>query len=354
MARKENPRVMIVTTAHWSGDPRLGRHVRYLNDIGLDASITAFQSGSRVGRLVNVLKVARLIWSHRPYAVILPDPELFVVGAVTARLRGTKAVIDIHEDYARAARGREWIPDWVKPGASTLARLNTWLGIVAANTTLVAAPELSTGKSVLVQNTPNPTDFEMSNEKSEPPTAIYVGDVTEARGALVMAELARRLPGIRFLVVGRVSDDLAERMVATAGPEDLELLGRLPHEEAWALARGAAAGLSLLEPLPAYQDAVATKLWEYCSAGIPPVVSSLRGQSDFVGLIDPALAVENIDEAEELIGRLVAEPEWAKELSARARIVAEEAWDKSRPDRALQAALVPRPITLKAGPSAEN
>lgn len=354
MPRTEDQRVMIITTAHWPGDPRLNRHVRYLRDIGLEPSITALQSESRARRLGNVLKAVRMIWSDRPYAVLLPDPELFVVGAVTARMRGTKAVIDIHEDYARAARSRKWIPDWLKLVASTLARLNTWLGIVAANTTLVAAPELSTGKSVLILNIPNPTDFEIPSEKSEPPTAIYVGDVTEARGALVMAELANRLPGVRFLVVGRVSEDLADRMVATAGPGNLVLPGRLPHEEAWALARGAVAGLSLLEPLPAYQEAVATKLWEYCSAGIPPVVSSLPGQSVFVERIDPALAVANLDGAEKLIGRLLAEPEWAAELSARARTVAEGAWAKSRPDRALQAALVPRPITLNAGPSAEN
>ncbi|CAN5876426.1 N/A [soil metagenome] len=354
MARNENQRVMVITTAHWPGDPRLNRHVRYLREVGLEASITALQSDSRAGRLGHVLKAARLIWRERPYAVLLPDPELFIVGALAARLKGTMAVIDIHEDYAKAARGRKWIPAWLKPATSALARLNTWLGTIAADTTLVAAPELSTAKSVLVLNAPNPSDFEVTIEKGEPPTAIYIGDVTEARGAMAMAELASRLPGIRFLVVGRVGDDLAARMVGTARSGNLELVGRLPHEEAWTIARGATAGLSLLEPLPAYERAVATKLWEYCSAGIPPVVSSLPGQSDFVGRIDPDLAVDNIDEAEVLIRRLVAEPEWAKELSATARIVAEEAWAESRPDRALQAALVPRPITRKAGPSAEN
>lgn len=354
MPRRDEHQVMIVTTAHWPGDPRLNRHARYLREIGLEASITAVQSESRAGRLVNVLKVTRLIWSHRPYAVIVPDPELFVVAAVTARLRGTMAVIDIHEDYARAAYGRKWIPDWLKPGTSSLARLNTWLGRVAAHTTLVAAPELSAGKSVLVQNIPNPTDFEMVNEKSDPPTVIYIGDVTAARGALAMAELARRLPGIRFLVIGRVSEELAERMIGIAGTGNLDLPGLLPHEEAWTLARGATAGLSLLEPLPAYRDAVATKLWEYCSAGIPPVVTSLRGQKRFVARIDPGLAVDDLDGAVRLIGRLAAEPDWANELSSRSRIVAEGAWAESRPDRALQAALVPRPITLRAGPSAEN
>lgn len=345
---------MIVTTAHWPGDPRLNRHVRYLRDIGLEASITAFQSDTRAGRLVNVLKVARLIWSRRPYAVIVPDPELFVVAAVAARLRGTMAVIDIHEDYSRAARGRKWIPDWLKPGASSLARLNTWLGRVTAHTTLVAAPELSAGKSVLVLNTPDPTDFEVATDRDDPPMVIYVGDVTEARGALAMAELANRLPGIRFLVIGRVSEDLSEKMTGIAASGNLELPGRLPHEEAWTRAQGATAGLSLLEPWPAYEDAVATKLWEYCSAGIAPVVTSLRGQRGFVAQIDPGLAVDDLEGAVRLIGRLAAEPDWAKDLSARARIVAEDAWARSRPDRAIQEALVPRPIALKAGPSAEN
>lgn len=354
MSNTDVRQVMIVTTAHWEGDPRLNRHVRYLREIGLEASIISFQSKTRLGRLVTMLKAARSIWDHRPYAVIVPDPELFVIAALTARLRGAQAFIDIHEDYAKAAYGRSWIPGWLKPGASALARANTWLGSVAADTTLVAAPELSTGRSVLVRNTPNPNDFQTGTDKSDPPTAIYIGDVTEARGALAMAELAHRLPDIRVLVIGKVSTELAEKMSAIAGSGNLELPGRLPHEEAWARARGATAGLSLLEPLPAYNDAVATKLWEYCSAGIPPVVTSLRGQKGFVGQIDPALAVDNLEQAVRLIIRLSTEPEWAKGLSDRSRAVAEEAWDESRPDRALQTALVPRPITRRAGPSVEN
>lgn len=347
-------RVMIVTTAHWEGDPRLNRHVRYLREIGLDASINSFHSGSRFGRLVTMLKATRSIWRHRPYAVIVPDPELFVIAAVAARLRGTKAVIDIHEDYAKAAYGRSWIPGWLKPAASALAWVNTWLGRLAAATTLVAAPELSTGRSVLVRNTPNPEDFQIVDDKSDPVTAVYIGDVTEARGAFAMAELAHRLPHIRVLVIGRVSEELAQKMADVASGGNLEITGRLPHDEAWARARGATAGLSLLEPLPAYQDAVATKLWEYCSAGIPPVVTSLRGQKEFAAQIDPTLAVDTLEQAVGLISRLDAEPEWARELSHRSRAVAEEAWEESRPDRALQTALVPRPITRRAGPSVEN
>jgi hypothetical protein len=137
--------------------------------------------------------MAVAVWKERPDAVILPDPELFVIGALVARIRGIKAVADIHEDYSRAAYGRKWIPGWLKPIFAALAGVNDWLARRSAHVVVVAAPELSDADSVLVMNTPNPDDFIVPDETVDTPTVVYVGDVTEARGALSIAELARRM-----------------------------------------------------------------------------------------------------------------------------------------------------------------
>jgi glycosyltransferase involved in cell wall biosynthesis len=346
--------VLIATTGHWPGDPRLNRHVRYLEEANVTARVKSFESSSRWSRLANVIKMAVAVWKERPDAVILPDPELFVIGTLVARIRGITAVADIHEDYSRTAHGRTWIPGWLKPVIAALARVNDWLARRSAHVVVVAAPELSDADSVLVMNTPRPGDFTMPDETIDPPTVVYVGDVTEARGAFSMAELARRMPHVRFLVIGKTSEDLAQQMVQIAGDGQLDLVGRLPHTQAWEAVRGAVAGLSLLTPAPAYQEAVATKLWEYCAAGIPPIVSDLPGQRAFVARVDDSLVVKDLDEAVTVLTRLMDDPAWALDMSLRSRRAAEKAWAESRPDLALQRAVVPRPITRREDPISEN
>jgi len=346
--------VFVATTGHWPGDPRLNRHIRYLEEANVTARVKSFESSSRWSRLANVIRMAVTIWRERPDAVILPDPELFVIGALVARIRGIKAVADIHEDYSRAAHGRTWIPGWLKPIIAALAKANDWLARRSAHVVVVAAPELSDADSVLVMNTPSPDDFTVPDEPVNPPTVVYVGDVTEARGAFSIAELARRMPQVRFLVIGKTTEHLAQQMVDIGGDGQLELVGRLPHTQAWEAARGAVAGLSLLTPVPAYKDAVATKLWEYCAAGIPPIVSDLPGQRAFVDRIDDSLVAKDLDDAVTVITRLMEDPAWALTVSRRSRREAEKAWAESRPDLALQRAVVPRPITLREDPIPEN
>ena len=58
--------------------------------------------------------------------------------------------------------------------------------------------------------------------------------------------------------------------------------GRLTPRHSWEVASGAWAGLCLLEPTPAFVDAVPSKLYEYLMAGIVPVVTDLPRQRQLV------------------------------------------------------------------------
>jgi hypothetical protein len=336
-------RTVILTTAHWPGDPRLNRHVRYLEAGGWSAEIIAFESSSRSGRARGLFRVLGFIWRRNVEAVILPDPELFVLGSLVGRARGVKVAIDIHEDYGKAAASRLWIPAWMRPFVGRLARWNDRLGRRLADVTLVAAPELAHGASVLVRNIPDPAEFKVM-PASEPAKLVYVGDVTESRGAFWIAQLARDLPHVQVVVVGRVGDELRKQMEGISAGGQLRIRGRLSHEKSWVVAGGAVAGLSLLQPSPAYLEAVATKLWEYCAAGIPPIVSNLPGQSRFASRISADLVIDGVGPARQVIQRLVEDEGWASEVRRRSRAVAEEDWATHRPDRALQEAM-PLPMT---------
>ena len=333
--------VSIITSAHWDGDPRLNRHIRYLQEAGVNTQLIGLAS-IHPSRLRSVFAALSAVWRAGSRVTILPDPELFVLGSLIARARGSKAVIDIHEDYGLVSASRAWIPNWARPLVRFTAILNDRLGRMVANQTIVAAEELTAPRGKLVANIPDPSDFQTETAPLQQPRVVYVGDVTEPRGALEMARLSALVPGLEVMLIGRVTENLKARMSSLAGAgSELRIVGQVPHDQAWAFARGSLAGLSLLGPFPAYRWAVATKLWEYCASGIPPLVTDLPGQRKFVSQIDPALCCSDLNEVASVLTRLRDDPTWRTGLSIRARDLAIRAWDEARPDKALYEAVVP-------------
>lgn len=334
--------IVIVTSAHWSGDPRLNRHLDYLRRGGHQVGLTT-TSGSRIRAAINALSE---IFKTRAQIVILPDPELFLFGSLVARLTGKQPVLDIHEDYPRAVASRVWAPKPLKPLIRMVAAAVVALGRLVAWRVTVAAPELAVRGDVVVLNLPEPEESHVSHTTEVRPTLVYVGDVTLSRGALEMVSLLALLPDrFELLLIGRASDDTRGLLVSTArdlGVYDrLTLVGRVPHEEAWERASGSAAGLCLLQHVPAYRDAVATKIWEYMATGLPPVVSDLPAQRRLVSPIEPGLVCRTAEDAARIITRLAEDGEFRSKVVDRAKTTYERAWEQTRPDLAIQSVFEP-------------
>jgi glycosyltransferase involved in cell wall biosynthesis len=334
--------VEIVTTAHWGGDPRLNRHIQYLTAGGVRAALSTFAESSRI---IAVVKALRAILASEARVVILPDPEMFLIGSLVARLRRRMPVIDIHEDYGKAAMARSWVPDLARRFVRAVADMAVSAGRSAAWRVLVAAPELAREGDFMALNIPDPSTFEPAAHDGSNRLA-YVGDITTARGALAMVELLADLDETFVLrLIGRASEGTSEELHAAAlrmGVADrVELTGRLEHNRAWAEAKGSLAGLNLLEPAPAYREAVATKLWEYLAIGLPPIVSDLPGQRGLIGSIDEDLVCSSTRQAAAIATALSADPERRAALAEKGRRLVEKAWSDNRPDRAVQAVVEP-------------
>lgn len=334
--------IAVISSAHWKGDPRLNRHVAYLTQAGHLANLATFAGESRARAFGRALIA---ISRSKARFVILPDPELFAVGSLVARATGKRAIIDIHEDYPRAAMARSWVPDLLRPMVSALAKTAVWLGRACATRTMVAAPELSNGRDVVVLNLPDPSSL----APSTPGTShrlVYVGDITPERGVDMMLESIAALDeSFELLLIGRVSAGAAERLETAR--EDMGLAdrvvvtGRLSHDDAWSLAAGCLAGLSLLSDVPSYRYAVATKFWEYLAVGLPPIVTNLPGQSAVAETIDPGLVCSSAEDVAAMVRRLAASPDLRRHLGVDARRLVEEKWETNRPDLAVQSLLVP-------------
>lgn len=338
----DRPETLIVTSAHWVGDARLNRHLRFLGEAGHPCRLISTSDKPRVLAMASAM---RIIATSPAAIVILPDPELFLLGSLGARLSGKKAVIDIHENYAKTAAERPWIPGWARPIVAAIASLAVALGRQVAWRVLVAAPELARRGDYLVSHAQDPSEYQpISGPPS--PRLVYIGEVSPARGAFEMVELLSLLdPKFELLIVGRARSETEagiEELAKRLGVSDrVHLMGRLTHEEAWLAASDALAGLNLLRPAPAYREAVATKIFEYMAAGLPPVVSDLPGQAAVVSVVHPDLVCSTTKEAASIVTQIWQAPELREEMVARGRELVSTRWREDRPDLALQRAVSP-------------
>jgi glycosyltransferase involved in cell wall biosynthesis len=310
--------VLVVSTVHQADDPRIReRTIRSLAaefDVRYAAKPPAPIEGDDHewvplddGRVVRWFRALAQMMRGEVELVSLHDHELIPAGLVARMLRRIPVVVDVHEDAPALILRREWVPAGLrKPLAWIAARL---LGAAErfCHVTL-AEPgyrRLFRDDHPVFPNYPAPGG--LPGPAADGGYVVYVGDVTEARGALDMIEaVAAAEAALPLVVVGRCPGDIAERMerLATERGVDLTLTGWLPHGEAMQRAASASVGLSLLHDLPNYRHSMPTKLIEYLQLGIPVVASDLPGSREgtaglagirFVEPGEPAAAAGEID-----------------------------------------------------------
>jgi glycosyltransferase involved in cell wall biosynthesis len=104
---------------------------------------------------------------------------------------------------------------------------------------------------------------------------VYLGQVSEARGARELVELGRMLRphGVRLEVIGG-ADAGVRPLLREAQQEDvLHWYGFVPNDRALRICAGAMAGLSLLHDTPNYRHSMPTKVVEYMAHGLPVVTT---------------------------------------------------------------------------------
>jgi glycosyltransferase involved in cell wall biosynthesis len=311
-------KALVVTSVHQSGDPRVReRTVRSLAEV-FEVRYATRPPGPAAGGDHEWVRLAggrlRRDWGafvqmmQGDVAVVsVHDPELIPAALAARLLRRVPVVVDVHEDVPAQMLCKEWVPRPLRRplawGARALLRL-------AERGCVVTLAEESYRHLFRREHAVFPN---YPAAGSLPPLAgdagylVYVGDVTEERGALDMVEAVGAMRRPRPLrLVGRCPDALAERLRQRAAQlgVPLALTGLLAHRAAMEQAAAASAGLSLLRPLPNYLHSLPTKVVEYLEMGLPVVVSELPGTRaavaglagvSLVGPADPAAAAAALD-----------------------------------------------------------
>ena len=347
-----------------TGSSRALRQIRALVGLGLGVTVVQVGMPRRPDALLGdvSLRVLRppagrgpaFFWrAHRavgraaavPAALYLAS-DLYVLPALAAAARrhGGRLVYDSRELYAAldSSAGRPWVAaGWRAVEGRFIRRADAVLTVGDAIADRLART-YGVERPTVLYNAPAPppaggADGTALRERlgladDGRVVVLYQGLLRAGRGLPALVEAARRVEGVRLVVIGEgeLWDDLAR--LGTPLGDRFALHPFVPPDALAALTPGADLGACLIEPLTeSLRLSLPNKLFEYLAAGVPVVASPLpeiravveRG----VGLLaDPA-------DAGAVAGalRLALDPDVRAGWAGRtAGALAPYAWDRGR------------------------
>lgn len=356
-----------VTTVHSPFDIRIfHKECRSLVQAGYEVHIVARHSGDEVvdGVKIHALpsppgRLARMLWwpwlayrkalaiEPRPVLFHLHDPELLPVG-MALRFRGLNVLYDVHENVADQIRFKEYLPRparWMLSWGYRLCEriMISGMGTVHVLDSIAAGYG---GPKTVLRNLPWAGDVDklrLDRKHTDLPTMVYVGAISRVRGAMTMIQLAyelrRRGHDFRMRLVGPVNEaGLEEQLrqeIDRAGlSEHVELVGKVPYEQAQVEAGAADIGLCLLHPIPNYLNSLATKIFEYMRAGVPVVATDIPAWRDHVTGVGSGLQVDvgRIDQIADATERLLADVKLRRSMGRKGRqaVLNEFCWEREQ------------------------
>jgi glycosyltransferase involved in cell wall biosynthesis len=226
---------------------------------------------------------------QRPVICHYHDPELMPIGFVLRWVFQKKVVYDIHESVHRQMLSKTWIPKYIRSAVANLYRL--------AEPVLTIGQELIVVRNIFAADYSKPvytvhnypcfeatgqSDLMEKTINAARPLLVYVGDISEIRGAFVYLDLAEDFVNqgrdFEMMLIGQYDELTGIRIKNIIKTRNLhnhvKITGRLAFPEAMTYVRRADIGLCLLLPAPHYSVGLATKIFEYMMFGVPVLCSN--------------------------------------------------------------------------------
>lgn len=266
-----------------------------------------------------------LLLHPRPSVYHVHDPELIPFAVVLKHMLGVKVICDFHEDVAGQILTKYWVPRPYRWILSSFVRLFNSLALIGMGIIesdmiegLYRQPKQSVRNLPLLKR-----DTIRVRERSDfekRPSLVYVGSVSEIRGAMTMLELAKKLCslGIEFdmKIIGQpdrhgLEDQMNRFIVKNDLAENVQFLGPKPYSEAMRAIQNATLGLCLLSPVPNYTYSLSTKILEYMAYGLPVIMSDVPCCRQYVEYCKGGLIVklDDIGDMAKKIASLLADPD---------------------------------------------
>lgn len=209
------------------------------------------------------------------------SPDLIPLTYLVAKFKKKKLVADLNEDYLKLLKDRSWAKGILGILAKMIAKISNYVA-GRADLLIVAdsqVPPFHVKNRLVVKNYPDSKMIPLSGELGTTPRAIYIGDIRKTRGLYAMLRIAELSPKWKFDFVGSLSEEdkksVVEWQMNSSASSRVKFHGELEPHKSWNFAVGAWVGLTLLEPTPAFVEAVPSKLYEYAFAGLATLSSPL-------------------------------------------------------------------------------
>jgi glycosyltransferase involved in cell wall biosynthesis len=259
------------------------------------------------------------------------DPELLPIGVLLKVFTRGKVIYDSHEDVRSELKTKPWLPKVARWFLSLMYRLLERLSlpfideIIIAEDSYIKNYKKRSNISVL-RNYPvlsyvgGPAEV-----KASPPALVYVGGISQTRGALELIESLRLLKTkyekVTLTLVGPIYSNSLEEKIAKLRKElglqdNVRLAGQVKHQEIYNLLSGCNIGMAILHPEPNYIESLPTKLFEYMAVGLPVIASNFPLWKEIVEGNNCGLTVDPLKPAEiaRAVEYLIEHPEEARKM----------------------------------------
>ena len=297
---------------------------------GVEIKSLTVQYGNRIDRFRKTARAALQAAKELNADIYhFHDPELIPVGLRLIKA-GKKVIYDAHEDVPLQILSKPWIP---KPLRLVIATVFRWYenralrklsAAVVANPPMVKRFKKHNPRTRLVCNYPDLERADTLAWSSKREEVAYVGSLTRVRGIKEMVQALEGTP-VRLQLGGKWHFEAFKKEVqAEQGWQQVDEWGFINRAQINDMLGRAKIGLSVLHPIPNYQQASSVKVFEYMAAGIPVIISHFPMWKSIVDEHHCGLAVDpmNVDAVRSAIRYLLEHPEEAQAMGKRGQAAA--------------------------------
>ncbi len=235
---------------------------------------------------------------------IFHDPELIWMGIKASIVLKQKVIYDIHENTVQSIIRKKWLNPITKLiiiiGYSILQQISK-LFFCHYLLAEKSYRSIINTNSTVIYNYPLKVSYKHHSSKEF--DLVYLGDITEDRGALIMLRmlsiLKRKIPTIKLALIGKVppilKDDLDNAIIEYGLKNNTRIFGYINYSEAMQIVCKSKIGLCLLKPIKNYIDSYPTKLFDYMQVGVPYVCSNFPLYTKLLIKCNAGISVDPLD-----------------------------------------------------------
>lgn len=310
--------------------------------LGIHLHVLELPQGSRFKRMTaGSLRAFNMARATSADIYHFHDPELIPYGLALKAL-GKRVIMDVHEDLA----GQMMQKNWIRPGLRrVIGRTARALELFAArrfDAVVASSPGVANifrGKARRLETVNN---FAFVNELqvgdgdvpwSSRTKIAYVGGISRIRGIHEAAQALVLAGGVHMLLAGEFLDP-RERAAAAAEPgwQYIEELGLVNRKGVRDVMAQSFAGMLTLHPTPNHITVYAIKMFEYMSAGIPVICSTIPIWQSIIEETQCGICVDpmNPQQIADAIVYLKTHPEEAQRMGQNGRkaVLQRYNWDQ--------------------------